>query len=235
MLHFSTKRVEYRPVGRSILTPGGTVINTREQAQAFTPAAYRTRARIVAAACELIGEGGYEAVTAAALVSRAGISKGGLYHHFDGLTDVIIAAYEQTEFEVYGALALSAPRNLEEYLDEVEKLIFDRLLGSPQNMRIMFELLPKITFDPAFIEKRKVGFQNAVEIMGDKLMDSFGSDVDRRELIAVLKSISVFLSGLAAHSVSFISEAETRELWERFRKTIQQQMSPKPETAVRSA
>lgn len=180
--------------------------------------------KIITAACELIGEHGYAGVTASALVKRAGISKGGLYHHFDRLNDVIIAAYEQTEFELFGSLALSEPASFDEYLDDVERLIFERLLASPQKLRILFELTPKIMFEPAFVAKRKIGFQNAIDIMCEKLTVA-GSLANRKDEIQwLLKSISIFLWGLGPHTGTLRSDDEVRQIWGRFRRMISAQL-----------
>ena len=97
------------------------LVNTVDPARKYSRSAFRTRAQIIAAACDLIGERGYEGVTTAALVERAGVSKGGLYHHFESLTDVIMAAYERTEYELYGSLAQSEPATFDEYLDGLRK------------------------------------------------------------------------------------------------------------------
>lgn len=58
-----------------------------------------TRARIVAAARELFAEDGYEAASTGQVLERAGVSRGGLYHHFDGKLALFRAVWEQLEDE----------------------------------------------------------------------------------------------------------------------------------------
>lgn len=53
-----------------------------------------TRAHIVEAAAAIIAENGFSALTAASLIPRAGISKGGLYHHFKHMEAVSVAVLE---------------------------------------------------------------------------------------------------------------------------------------------
>jgi AcrR family transcriptional regulator len=54
------------------------------------------RARVLDAAVELFAERGYEGTTVAQVISRAGVAKGGFYHHFP--------SKEALLYEVYGDL-----------------------------------------------------------------------------------------------------------------------------------
>ena len=49
---------------------------------------------IVAAAVRLMAAGGPEALTASALAAAAGVSKANLFHHFESLDDIVLAAFE---------------------------------------------------------------------------------------------------------------------------------------------
>ena len=121
-------------------------------------------------------------------------------------------------------MAQSDPSTFDEYLDAVETLIFERMLGSPRRLRIMFELLPKIMFDPAFVANRKIGLDNAVGLMSEKLRDAVGDDAAETELTDALKSISVFVSGLATYSVTTRGE-DSRLLWRQFRELLSDRLT----------
>src|SRR5258706_3523651 len=59
-----------------------------------------TRAALLVAARELFGERGYAATSLDDVVARAGVTKGALYHHFRGKTELFRAVYEQVKREV---------------------------------------------------------------------------------------------------------------------------------------
>jgi AcrR family transcriptional regulator len=92
-----------------------------EQAQA-------TREHIVQTARELVIERGYDGVSTAEILARAGVSRGGLYHHFAGrreLMAAVLEAVEQDFIERLAAVAAAAPDPLSAirtgsqwYLDE---------------------------------------------------------------------------------------------------------------------
>ncbi len=59
-----------------------------------------TRAALVIAARQLFGETGYADTSTDEIVTRAGVTKGALYHHFDGKEDLFKAVFEQVQREV---------------------------------------------------------------------------------------------------------------------------------------
>jgi AcrR family transcriptional regulator len=69
---------------------------TRTQAQRSE----QTRSALIGAARRLFAERGYAAVGTEEIVREAGVTRGALYHHFDGKRDLMRAVYEQLEAEL---------------------------------------------------------------------------------------------------------------------------------------
>ena len=59
-----------------------------------------TRGALIAAARGLFAERGYNAVGTEEIVREAGVTRGALYHHFDGKRELMRAVYEQLEAEL---------------------------------------------------------------------------------------------------------------------------------------
>ncbi len=66
-----------------------------------------TREKLVQAARELVVEYGYDGVSTAQVLARAGVSRGGLYHHFGGKDELMAAVLEAVEVDFAGRLALA--------------------------------------------------------------------------------------------------------------------------------
>ena len=69
----------------------------------------RTRARIIAAAAELIGEKGYERASLAAVAARAGMTRGAIYGNFKNKDELLFAFVEQVWKPIIPRFRLGAP------------------------------------------------------------------------------------------------------------------------------
>jgi AcrR family transcriptional regulator len=67
-----------------------------------------TRAALVAAARKLFAERGYAGVGTEELVRASGVTRGALYHHFEGKAELFGAVFEQIEQELAQRLATEA-------------------------------------------------------------------------------------------------------------------------------
>ncbi len=64
-----------------------------------------TRAALIATARTLFAERGYAGVGTEEIVRAAGVTRGALYHHFDGKLELFAAVYEQVESELVQGIA----------------------------------------------------------------------------------------------------------------------------------
>jgi AcrR family transcriptional regulator len=67
-----------------------------------------TRGALLVAARELFTDGGYAATSTTEIVTRAGVTRGALYHHFPAKHDLFRAVFEQLEAEVTTHVAQEA-------------------------------------------------------------------------------------------------------------------------------
>src|SRR5690606_41594853 len=98
---------------------------------ASTPKGERRRAALVAAAAELLAEGGFDAVRHRAVAERAGLPLASTTYYFDSLDELLCAAMEHR-----GRVELAAGRaGLDELttedrnVDAVVELVVDMVLG----------------------------------------------------------------------------------------------------------
>jgi AcrR family transcriptional regulator len=94
-------------------------VKASDEGTASRPAARRsqaerseaTRAALVEAARPLFAERGYAAVGTEEIVRAAGVTRGALYHHFDGKRKLFEAVYVQIEVELAERIATGALRS----------------------------------------------------------------------------------------------------------------------------
>src|ERR1700750_1770137 len=90
----ATQRAEGEGTGVS----GAPRAGAQPRAQAERSLA--TRTALLATARELFAARGYAAVGTEEIVRAAGVTRGALYHHFDGKLELFAAVYEQVEAEL---------------------------------------------------------------------------------------------------------------------------------------
>jgi AcrR family transcriptional regulator len=98
-----------------------------------------TRGALIEAARGLFAEHGYAGVGTEEIVRTAGVTRGALYHHFDGKRELFAAVYEQVEIELAeriaaGALGANAESPLEAMRAGAE--MFLRACTEPEAQRI---------------------------------------------------------------------------------------------------
>lgn len=99
---------------------------------ASTPKGERRRAALVAAAAELLAEGGFDAIRHRAVAERAGLPLASTTYYFDSLDELVRAATEhhgRAELEVGRAKLATLPAG-NRRVDVLVELVLDLLLGS---------------------------------------------------------------------------------------------------------
>jgi AcrR family transcriptional regulator len=101
-----------------------------------------TRARLLDAAMELIGEGGYASASVVAIAERAGVSAGALYRHFPSKIDLFSELFREVaerELEAMQTAGAESGTYLER-LDAVLTTYATRALESPRlNWALVYE------------------------------------------------------------------------------------------------
>jgi AcrR family transcriptional regulator len=108
-----------------------------------TTAGVRTRERLLAAARELIEEGGYAAASVSAMTERAGVAAGTLYRHFASKEELFVELFRQVcagEERAMGLAAAAMPDSASaaERLQEVLTTFARRAL---RNRRLAWALI----------------------------------------------------------------------------------------------
>jgi AcrR family transcriptional regulator len=106
-----------------------------------------TRQRLITIATELFAERGYEATSIEAVLERAGVSRGSLYHHFPGKDRLFEAAVEAVHARVGEATLAAAAASGETEahgLLKAAELAWIRLAGEPVVRRILLIDAPTV-------------------------------------------------------------------------------------------
>lgn len=147
------------------------------------------RTRVLDAAVELFADRGYDGTSIAQVITRAGVAKGGFYHHF--------ASKEALLYEVYGDLISRQLRGMHDILarslppaDTLRALIDDLVITTAAAAR------PALVF---WREMNKLGYERTAEYR--RARRRYHDAV--RKLIRDAQSAGVFATVASADTVTF--------------------------------
>lgn len=98
-----------------------------------------TRSLIINSAIQIISQNGLSALTAGRLINQAGISKGGLYHHFRTMQEVEIEVLERLIQNVTISInAYASPTTPSEFMDLIERELFEHFVVDTTDSRALY-------------------------------------------------------------------------------------------------
>ena len=111
-MHVKSKGIEEGAAAEG-RPPEGTASATHERSgerprSRKTEQSLQTRAALIAAARELFAQRGYAHAGTEEIVPAAGVTRGALYHHFEGKRELFEAVYEELERELVEEVAKAA-------------------------------------------------------------------------------------------------------------------------------
>lgn len=176
-----------------------------------------TRAQILEAAVDIIAESGLTALTAANLIKHAGISKGGLYHHFKQMDDVTLAALEVMVDRFIDMLDDATDESLEGFLVRVELNLFDVQLQNRRLTRALYTFFEQVMFKPIYRHSISRLFATVRELRRRQIATA-RKDLDEHEVDNLLCLLETFTFGLLMrhHVDEKEMMASEREHWAQF-------------------
>lgn len=161
-----------------------------------------TRSALLTAARTLFGSQGYAATSLDAVVAGAGVTKGALYHHFDGKEAVFSAVFEQIQQEVSdtAVAAFNRPDSWEALLEGCG-LWLDAHLDPEVQRIVLREARAVLGWEDVRTIENRFG---AVALRGALRKAMHAGAVERQPL----RPLSLMLLGSLGEACQYIADAE---------------------------
>lgn len=179
----------------------------------------KTKQLIVRTALLLVSEQGMSGLTAANLIQRAGISKGGLYHHFKQMDEVAKAALHLLIDEMLEQMTLEPAISVEHLLEHLERNVFRAFAGNPAQVKALYSFLAIAMFEQIYRQEMKRFFEQLRIYLRENLQAFLGRKLSQDKLDAVVQVLCTQVYGLAIHQYIH-DEQENRNSWRAFRDSI---------------
>ncbi|HEX5224283.1 MAG TPA: TetR/AcrR family transcriptional regulator [Solirubrobacteraceae bacterium] len=130
-----------------------------------------TREALIATARRLFAERGYSDVGTEEIVRSAGVTRGALYHHFKGKTDLFEAVYERVEHELVQDIAATVSTSATDPLDALRAgaNAFLQACEDPATQRIALLDAPSVL---GWERWREVGQENGLGLVATVLQEA---------------------------------------------------------------
>ncbi|MEP1740420.1 MAG: TetR/AcrR family transcriptional regulator [Kangiellaceae bacterium] len=183
---------------------------TRQQA------ALATKQKIIQAAFEIVGEAGYEALTTNLLISKAGVAKGTLYHHFSNLDDVVYAMIESIFDQSLEDVPVENYRNINDYMEAIGQYIMKDFTQNPCLMNTVFGFIPKGMKDPFFESVAQKMLENACQRIAPAIQRFYAGKVDEQRIDNAIRMVDMFGAGFCIHYSIFADNQKYQVIWKDF-------------------
>ncbi len=172
---------------------------------------------------ELFSTNGYEKTITGDIVSRAGLTRGALYYHFDGKKGLFIAVFKSIYKDICDKI-LNAVARVENRFQELITInnTYMEISLHPEILQIFLVDGPAVL---GWEEWRRIDEQYGMKI----LKESISSLIDEGYMkYQPIEALSHFISGGVNESILWIARsdnplralAETRSIWENFFRSL---------------
>ena len=183
---------------------------TRQQA------ALATKQKIIHAAFEVVGEFGYEALTTNLLISRAGVAKGTLYHHFNNLDEVVYAMIESIFDQTLDDVPVENYKSLDEYMEAIGQYLMEDFTQNPSLMNTVFGFIPKGMKDPFFESVAEKMVENACQRIAPAIQQFYAGKADEQRIDNAIRMVDIFSAGFCIHYKVLGDELRYQQIWREF-------------------
>ncbi len=161
-----------------------------------------TRAKLVEATISAIAELGYHRASLGEICARSGISKGGLFRHFDSRTDLVVAAAEEVGRRHMAAFA--ALREAMPMVTIEDQLRFARGQVRSDDNAVWFELLVAARTEPELRERLAPVARELYDLIEQATAEAHGgAGVDDATIRLAVTSLIHLLDGEAIMSLTY--------------------------------
>jgi AcrR family transcriptional regulator len=160
-----------------------------------------TKTKIMAAALQLISEGGADSFTANNLVQRAKISKGALYHYFPSLEDVLLEALRTgpQDHQCPSEINYQSFASVGEFLKSLSQEMIE-VVGSQAFLSMILFFAHKSLLHPEFRKNMTAVWESEFERMGLMLQHFYHQPIPRERLFNISGMVFMAIKEVAVHT-----------------------------------
>ncbi len=179
-------------------------------------AAQQTHKKIIAAAFEIVGKSGYDALTTNSLITEAGVAKGTLYHHFDNLDDVVYSMIHTILDQALDDINTIEYLSINEYFEALGQFLITNFISDQRVWNVIYGFLPKGMNDPAVREIAVRILESACNRITPDIQHFYDGKLSEEKIDHATRMIDMFCTGFCFHYVIFADHTKYKIIWTEF-------------------
>ncbi|MDH5560518.1 MAG: TetR/AcrR family transcriptional regulator [Deltaproteobacteria bacterium] len=163
----------------------------------------QTKERLLSAAFELLKSESCNGLTASKITTAAGISKGGLFHHFSTIEDFYLHMLDSIIQSFDVELKHEQPESLEDFLSKSLEFTFDMMDANPEIMVFIYYFIDLSRFNPSYAAKIREIMEAGFDRWKTDFARYWPPGISQERQDGMIYLIDMYFAGLSTHYMIF--------------------------------
>ncbi|MCP4749585.1 MAG: TetR/AcrR family transcriptional regulator [Proteobacteria bacterium] len=178
----------------------------------------KTKQAILTATEEILDTKGGKALSTRAIAQKAGISQSNLYHHFNGIEEILFACLREKAQQALKVEHTKEFKTLHDYLANLIEISVNSLQSLQS---LSFSIKEKAHYDEEFRIRLITLGQEFINNLKTNIKAIFGNNVDEKQLDFIVFAYTMFREGFIAHSQLFLDASPFDNATDKCRDVLQ--------------
>ncbi len=165
--------------------------------------ANRTKQKLIEAALSIVRDHGFQELSANRIADVAGISKGGIFHHFPQIEDLYLYILDSTIEQFSEDLDPSSYRSLGDYINFVSDYMMEFLDESPERVIALYYFISQSQHNAEYQKRLKIMMEDSLDDWGDKISFFFETPISKPDKDFLIRIMDIYFGGLSTHYLMF--------------------------------
>ena len=173
----------------------------------------KTKKAILRTALEILGTQGKKGVTTRALMKKAKVSKGTLYHHFENTDQILFEAMGLMIEQILSGISQSAHGNVKDYLEGMGLASLEATQKEKKIFRAFFSLIEKGLFDPHYRKYLNQLYESLFNAAHKNLLQSLKTRPPEKRLLTATLASCVLVDGMCLYAMFLPHTRNLETMW----------------------
>lgn len=178
--------------------------------------AEKTKAKIVAAAFQVVKTEGVQRLSVGRIIKAIDISKGGFFHHFSQIEDLYLHMLDLMIKQYEVGLLDDQYENFEECMEVITERTFSFMEDTPEFMQCLLFFLSQAEHKNDYKKKLALLTKSALQSWLEKISTFFDTDISKEKLDNLIRIIDMYFAGLSMHYMVFEDKNKYSEISKDF-------------------